>query len=277
LRSRFPVFYKNPGDPAWTQAFSVDLSTSGIGILTHRTLEKDSMLELRLGIPGSIRKIVLRGRMVHQMPAKGKSAKFFSTGIRFEEVPENILDMITKSIFRQLNMTGARIFVLLAGCAAFGALLFRFFYYSTLGAFQGTTFGREWLNGVWGSFPADRVAYLYLALAVLTLVVCFCFFCKQRRASWAVFMVASVGLLDQGIRCSLKIPCLLQGIPNTWLFLAETGALVLWGSLVWAMLRHGRSYEQVLESMREDIGFKPAPPEPPPPPKKPPVNQVFLP
>ncbi len=278
LRSRFPVFFKTPGSPRWTKAFSVDLSTSGLGLLTRQPVEKDSVIELRLGLRGSIGKVVFRGRVVHQMPAKGKGRGMLSTGIRFEEVPAHVLDSITRFISKQLNMTGPRIGALLNGGAVFTLLIFRFLYYSALGIFQGTAFGREWITGSWASCSSEKLAFFYFMLAVLVLTACFCFFCKQRGASRAVFMVACVGFLDQGIRWALKVPYLFQGAPDVWIFLFETVALSLWGMLVWNMLRYGGNYEQALQSMREDTGYKPASPEPPPPPeKKPPVNHVFLP
>ena len=276
VKSRFPVFHKDPDASRWAKAVSTDLSTSGIGILTRQTLEKESVLDLRLGIPGRIRKITLQGRVARQRPAQEKNRKLLLTGIRFEKVSEKAADTITKFILKQLSMPGIRTLVLLTGLTAFTASLFRFLYYSVLNLFQGTAFGKEWLTGTLESLPSERIAYFYAALAVLVLVACLCFFFMKKHASLGVLLAATVGLLDQSIRCVLKIPCLLHGLPGARIFLAEAGLLILWGVLGWAMVRHGEHYERLLESMHEDAGFQPSSPEPPPE-EMPPVHHVFLP
>lgn len=277
LKARFPIRYKDPKDTLWTKAFSTDLSTSGMGILTRQPLGNDSGIDLQFRIPGCLRKIILRACVVHQIPAQGKNNKFLATGIRFEEIPEKDLHALTGFILKKLRMAGIRTFVLLTGLIAFAAVLFRSLYYSILGIFQRTSFGKEWLQGIWESFPSDRIAYYYAAMAVLILISCFCFFCMKKNASLGILLMATVGLLDQGIRCALKIPYLTEDLPSAWILLAETALMVLWGSLVWAMIRHGRDYEETLELMHEDAGFKPASPERPPKEMPPPANHVFLP
>lgn len=277
LKARFPVLYKGPNDTRWIKALSADLSTSGMGILARHSIEKNSVIDLRLKLPWHPGKILLRGRVVHQMHSSEKSSHPLVAGIRFEEVPENVLDTITKFISRRLGMIGVRVFVLLTGLAAFAVSLLRFIYYSMLGLFQGTAFGREWLTGNWATIPLDLAAYYYAAMAVLVLVTCFCFFSMKRRASLVVLSIATVGLLDQGIRWTMKIPYLWEDMPSAWIFLAETGALALWGSLVAAMILHGKDYEHKLGLMHEDRGFTPASPEPPPKEPPPPVSRVFLP
>lgn len=269
LKRKFPVVYQPVESAKSFYTVSTDVSTTGIGIRAERQLEKDILLDLEIYLPGRLPKLPLRGRVMFQKPILHRRKQFYLTGIRFESPSEEATLALTRFIARNLRMAWLRTSVLVLGGIAAAANICRAFFFTTMGLFRGTAFGKEWMDVPWYSLPITGLAAVHAAFAVFGLIACLCFYFMRRKASLAVFVFAVTGCFLQAVRCALKSPYLLQDRTSGWLFGGECGILLVFVTLAWIMISKGPHYEEILASIHEDLGFKPPPADPETRPKQP--------
>ncbi len=257
LHRDFSLQWRHLNEQKMTSGHCVDISTTGMGLLTAIYLAPEEIIHLEFQLPGFFKKINMQARVLwHRAASSAKTQYPYLAGVEFVASPPDVVQLIEKFILKSLSLKSLRLMALILGSVIFLMTFLRAFNLMILENFMGTPFGREWLSLQWTGVSLNIYTILHIILAFGILISATAVFFLELKAYRGLIIFTYLGIILQLFRLIYKINFLSSDGLSSSIYYLEMLLLVIFLLLLLILVKNRLWVASVLGDLESYLSVK---------------------